>query len=69
MTSAVRQRDALGDSVRTGIREVSAVWWWFLIHGITSTSASVKAGDRSSITTTHHDAIPRPLAVPSVRGR
>ena len=34
MTSAVRQRDALGDSVRTGIREVSAVWWWFLGLGV-----------------------------------
>jgi uncharacterized membrane protein HdeD (DUF308 family) len=34
MTSTVRPTDALGDSVRTGIRQVSAVWWWFLILGI-----------------------------------
>src|SRR4051794_28300758 len=34
MTSAVRPTDAIGESVRTGIRQVSAVWWWFLILGI-----------------------------------
>jgi uncharacterized membrane protein HdeD (DUF308 family) len=34
MTSALRPTDAVGDSVRTGVRQVSGVWWWFLILGI-----------------------------------
>jgi uncharacterized membrane protein HdeD (DUF308 family) len=34
MTSDARPTDALRDAMRTGVREVSAVWWWFLLVGI-----------------------------------
>jgi uncharacterized membrane protein HdeD (DUF308 family) len=34
MTSDVRPTDALRDTIRTGAREVSAVWWWWLAVGI-----------------------------------
>jgi len=34
MTSDVGPADAWRETVRTGVREVSAVWWWFLILGI-----------------------------------
>jgi uncharacterized membrane protein HdeD (DUF308 family) len=34
MTSDVRSRDVVRDAARTGVREVTAVWWWFLILGI-----------------------------------
>ena len=34
MTSDTRPPGALEDTVRTGVREVSAVWWWFLLLGI-----------------------------------
>ena len=34
MASDARPTDTLRDTVRTGVREVSAVWWWFLLVGI-----------------------------------
>jgi uncharacterized membrane protein HdeD (DUF308 family) len=34
VTSDVGPADAWRETVRTGTREVSAVWWWFLILGI-----------------------------------
>jgi uncharacterized membrane protein HdeD (DUF308 family) len=34
MTSDVGSADAWRETVRTEVREVSAVWWWFLILGI-----------------------------------
>src|SRR6266511_3025104 len=37
MTSDVRTRDAgrhLAYAARTGVREVTAIWWWFLILGV-----------------------------------
>jgi hypothetical protein len=34
MTSDVRTRDVVRDAVRTGVHEVTAIWWWFLILGI-----------------------------------
>jgi uncharacterized membrane protein HdeD (DUF308 family) len=34
MTSDVRRTDDLPGPVRTGMREVSAAWWWFLVLGI-----------------------------------
>ena len=34
MTSAVSPTNALRETARTGAREVSAMWWWFLILGI-----------------------------------
>jgi uncharacterized membrane protein HdeD (DUF308 family) len=34
MTSDTRPSDALQDTVRTGARELSAVWWWFLLVGV-----------------------------------
>lgn len=34
MTSDVRPRDVVRDAVRTGVHEVTAIWWWFLILGI-----------------------------------
>jgi uncharacterized membrane protein HdeD (DUF308 family) len=34
MTSDVRTRDVVPDAVRTGVHEVTAIWWWFLILGI-----------------------------------
>jgi uncharacterized membrane protein HdeD (DUF308 family) len=34
MTSDVRSRDVVRDAARTGVREVTAVWWWFLILGV-----------------------------------
>jgi uncharacterized membrane protein HdeD (DUF308 family) len=34
VTSNVKPTEALRDTFRTEVREVSAVWWWFLILGI-----------------------------------
>ena len=34
MTSDARPSDTLPDAMRTGVREVSAVWWWFLLVGV-----------------------------------
>jgi uncharacterized membrane protein HdeD (DUF308 family) len=34
MTTDVKTRDVARDAARTGIREVTAIWWWFLILGI-----------------------------------
>jgi uncharacterized membrane protein HdeD (DUF308 family) len=34
MTSDTRPSDALRDTFRTGVREVSAIWWWYLILGV-----------------------------------
>ena len=34
MTSNVKSREALRGMFRADVREVSAVWWWFLILGI-----------------------------------
>ncbi len=34
MTGDVRTRDAGRDAARTGVREVTANWWWFLILGV-----------------------------------
>lgn len=34
MTSDVKTRDAVRDAARTGVREVTAVWWWYLILGV-----------------------------------
>ena len=34
MTSDVSTRDVVRDAVRTGVHEVTAIWWWFLILGI-----------------------------------
>ena len=34
MTSDVGTRDAGRDAARTGVREVTANWWWFLILGV-----------------------------------
>jgi uncharacterized membrane protein HdeD (DUF308 family) len=34
MTSDVRTRDVVRDAAQTGVREVTAVWWWFLILGV-----------------------------------
>ncbi len=34
MTSDVGPAEAWRETARTGVREVSAVWWWFLILGI-----------------------------------
>jgi uncharacterized membrane protein HdeD (DUF308 family) len=34
MTSDTRPPDTLRDTMRTGAREVSGIWWWFLLLGI-----------------------------------
>jgi hypothetical protein len=34
MTSDTRPPDVLQDTVRTDVREVSGVWWWYLILGV-----------------------------------
>ena len=34
MTSDVRPAGELRDAVRTGAREVSVTWWWFLVFGV-----------------------------------
>jgi uncharacterized membrane protein HdeD (DUF308 family) len=34
MTSDVKTGNAARDAARTGVREVTAIWWWFLILGI-----------------------------------
>jgi len=34
MTSDVRSSDGVRDAARTGVRQVTAIWWWFLILGI-----------------------------------
>ena len=34
MTSNVKSREALRGMFRADVREVSAVWWWFLVLGI-----------------------------------
>jgi uncharacterized membrane protein HdeD (DUF308 family) len=34
MTTDVKTRDVARDAARTGVREVTAVWWWFLILGV-----------------------------------
>jgi uncharacterized membrane protein HdeD (DUF308 family) len=34
MTSDVKTKDAGRDAARTGVREVTATWWWFLILGV-----------------------------------
>jgi uncharacterized membrane protein HdeD (DUF308 family) len=34
MTSDVRPARTLRDTVRTGVREASAMWWWFLALGV-----------------------------------
>lgn len=34
MTSDVRTRDVTRDPLRTGVHEVTAIWWWYLILGI-----------------------------------
>ncbi len=34
MTSDVRPAGTLRDTVRTGVREASAMWWWFLALGV-----------------------------------
>jgi uncharacterized membrane protein HdeD (DUF308 family) len=34
MTSDVRTRDVVRDAARSSVREVTAIWWWFLILGV-----------------------------------
>jgi uncharacterized membrane protein HdeD (DUF308 family) len=34
MTSDVTSSRAMRDSVRTGVRDLSGIWWWFLLLGI-----------------------------------
>jgi uncharacterized membrane protein HdeD (DUF308 family) len=34
MTSDVKTRDVQRDAARTGVREVTAAWWWFLLLGV-----------------------------------
>jgi uncharacterized membrane protein HdeD (DUF308 family) len=34
MTSDVTSSRAMRDSVRTGMRDLSGIWWWFLLLGI-----------------------------------
>ena len=34
MTSDVRRTDEFRDTIRAGVRVVTAVWWWFLVLGI-----------------------------------
>jgi uncharacterized membrane protein HdeD (DUF308 family) len=34
MTSDTRPPDTLRDTIRTGAREVSGIWWWFVILGV-----------------------------------
>jgi uncharacterized membrane protein HdeD (DUF308 family) len=41
MTSDVRRTDDLPGSVRSGMREVSAAWWWFLVLGILWTGLGI----------------------------
>jgi uncharacterized membrane protein HdeD (DUF308 family) len=38
MTSDVRTRDVARDAARADVREVTAIWWWFLILGIVWTA-------------------------------
>lgn len=33
MTSDVRTRDVVRDALRTGVHEVTAIWWWFRFSG------------------------------------